>query len=83
MCIRDSGWIANEDGSVYIYYASSDTRVHVATSTIDQLLDYVSNTPEDGYSSFQTVETITKLIDKNKNAKAPMNGATQKQKIAH
>ncbi len=78
-----NGWIANEDGSVYIYYASSDTRVHVATSTIDQLLDYVSNTPEDGYSSFQTVETITKLIDKNKNAKAPMNGATQKQKIAH
>ncbi len=42
-----NGWILDEDGTVFIYYASSDTRMHVATTTIDKLLDYVLNTPED------------------------------------
>lgn len=61
-----NGWIADEDGNVFIYYASSDTRLHVATSTIDRLLDYVINSPEDGLSSEKTVKTINNLIDQNK-----------------
>lgn len=60
-----NGWIADEDGTVYIYYASSDTRLHVATSTIDKLLDYVMNTAPDGYSSFETARRLTELIDRN------------------
>ena len=61
-----NGWIADEDGKVFIYYASSDTRMHVATSTIDQLLDYVLNTPADGYRSAKSVEVIKSLIANNK-----------------
>lgn len=60
------GWIPDEDGKVFIYYASSDTRMHVATSTIDQLLDYVLHTPADGYRSATSVESIKALIAKNK-----------------
>lgn len=60
-----SGWILDDDGTVFIYYASSDTRMHVATSTIYQLLDYVMNTPADGFGSAQTVKSIVELIDKN------------------
>ena len=60
-----NGWIADDDGMVYIYYASSDTRMHVATSTIDQLLDYVINTPEDEGSSASSVVSLQQLIDKN------------------
>lgn len=61
-----NGWIADDDGKVFIYYASSDTRMHVATSTIDQLLDYVLHTPADGYRSATSVESIKALIAKNK-----------------
>ena len=61
-----NGWIADDDGTVFIYYASSDTRMHVATSTIDKLLDYCMNTPEDGYRSAASVETIKFLVSKNK-----------------
>tara|TARA_R110002050_G_scaffold171113_2_gene303126 strand:+ start:48235 stop:49410 length:1176 start_codon:yes stop_codon:yes gene_type:complete len=61
-----NGWIADDDGTVYIYYASSDTKMHVATSTIDKLVDYCMNTPEDKYTSAGSVETIINLIDKNK-----------------
>ena len=60
------GWIPDEDGKVFIYYASSDTRMHVATSTIDQLLDYVLHTPADGYRSATSVESIKALIARNK-----------------
>ena len=60
-----NGWIADEDGTVYIYYASSDTRMHVAVSTIDKLVDYCMNTPEDGLTTTASVETLKKLIDKN------------------
>jgi len=60
-----NGWIADPDGKVFIYYASSDTRLHVATSTIDRLVDYCFNTPADGYRTGLSVETINKLIDKN------------------
>ena len=60
-----NGWIADEDGKVFIYYASSDTRMHVATSTIDRLVDYCFNTPQDGLTAGQSVATINRLIDKN------------------
>ena len=63
-----NGWIADEDGKVFIYYASSDTRVHVATSTIDRLVDYCLHTPEDGFTTAKSVETINKLIDLNQSA---------------
>lgn len=64
--VFSNGWIADEDGRVFIYYASSDTRMHVATSTIDRLVDYCFNTPEDGYSTSASVETLKKLIIKNR-----------------
>lgn len=60
-----NGWIADDDGKVFIYYASSDTRLHVATSSIDRLVDYVMNSPEDGYRSEATVQIINQIIDKN------------------
>ena len=60
-----NGWIADEDGRVFIYYASSDTRLHVATSTIDRLVDYCMNTPQDGLTTTASVETIKRLIEKN------------------
>ena len=61
-----NGWIADEDGRVLIYYASSDTRMHVAVSTIDKLVDYCKNTPEDGLWTAKSVETIKQLVRKNK-----------------
>jgi 4-O-beta-D-mannosyl-D-glucose phosphorylase len=61
-----NGWIADDDGTVYIYYASSDTRMHVAVSTIDKLTDYVINTAGDGYTSFESVKKIYAIIDYNK-----------------
>ncbi len=60
-----NGWIADDDGKVFIYYASSDTRMHVATSTIDRLVDYCFNTPQDGLSTTESVKTLNRLIDKN------------------
>ena len=59
-----NGWIAR-DGKVFIYYASSDTRMHVATSTLDQLIDYCIHTPEDGLTSRTSVEARNSLIEKN------------------
>jgi len=61
-----NGWIADANGKVFIYYASSDTRMHVATSSIDQLVDYCMNTPEDRLRSAASVQAINELIDKNK-----------------
>ncbi len=63
--VFSNGWIADEDGRVFIYYASSDTRLHVATTTIGQLLDYVMQTAPDGLTSSATVSTLNQLIDKN------------------
>lgn len=61
-----NGWIADAYGTVYIYYASSDTRMHVAVSSIEKLVDYVINTPEDTFTSKGSVETIIELANKNK-----------------
>ncbi len=60
-----NGWIADDDGTVFLYYASSDTRMHVATSTVDRLVDYCLNTAADGYYSDTSVETLTNLISNN------------------
>jgi 4-O-beta-D-mannosyl-D-glucose phosphorylase len=60
-----NGWIADDDGKVFIYYASSDTRMHVATSTIDQLVDYMLHTHEDGLRSATSVQAINALVDRN------------------
>ncbi len=62
-----NGWIRDDDGTVYIYYASSDTRMHVAQSSIERLVNYVENTPPDGYRTGKSVENINNLIDKNIN----------------
>jgi 4-O-beta-D-mannosyl-D-glucose phosphorylase len=62
-----NGWIADNDGTVYIYYASSDTRMHVAVSSVEKLVDYVCNSPEDTFTSAGSVNTIIDLIEKNKN----------------
>ncbi|MDE7201455.1 MAG: glycosidase [Lachnospiraceae bacterium] len=60
-----NGAIARENGDVYIYYASSDTRLHVATTTIDKLVDYVFNTPKDPLRSVKCVEQRCEFIRKN------------------
>ena len=60
-----NGWIADDDGTVFIYYGSSDTRMHVAVSSINQLIDYVINTKADGLSSEKSVERIHQIIKNN------------------
>jgi len=60
-----NGWIAEEDGRVLIYYASSDTRMHVAQTSVERLCNYVMNTPPDGLRSAASVQTILNLIEKN------------------
>lgn len=63
-----NGWILDDDGdTVYIYYASSDTRMHVAVSSVGQLLDYCFNTEEDGLRSATSVKTVTNIVKKNLN----------------
>lgn len=60
-----NGAIAKDNGEVYIYYASSDTRMHVATTTVDKLLDYVFNTPADPLRSVECVTQRCELIQRN------------------
>lgn len=63
--VFSNGWIVNENNEVFIYYASSDTRMHVATSTVERLVDYVMNVPEDGLYSDASVKTRKQLIARN------------------
>ena len=60
-----NGAIVNEKDEVFLYYASSDTRMHVATTTIDKLKDYVFNTPSDPGRSVECVAQRCDLIRKN------------------
>ena len=60
-----NGWIVNQNNEVFIYYASSDTRMHVATTTLEQLIDYALNTPEDKLRSAESVATLKHLISRN------------------
>lgn len=66
--VFSNGWVAKKDGTVLIYYASSDTRLHVATSSVDRLLDYVKNTPADGFRSAASVQQRLALIRSNRRA---------------
>jgi 4-O-beta-D-mannosyl-D-glucose phosphorylase len=59
------GWVMRKSGEVFIYYASSDTRIHVATSTVDRLLDYVLHAPEDGLRSAASVQQRVDLVERN------------------
>ncbi len=63
--VFSNGWIVNERNEVFIYYASSDIRMHVATSTVDRLVDYCFHTPEDGFRSAASVREINRLIENN------------------
>ena len=63
--VFSNGWILDEDGTVFIYYASSDSRMHVAVSDMERLLDYAINNPTDGLHSSASVETLFALIQKN------------------
>jgi 4-O-beta-D-mannosyl-D-glucose phosphorylase len=60
-----NGWILDDDGVIYIYYASADSRMHVATSTLPKLLDYAMNTPADGFRSATSVDTLNSIIGNN------------------
>ena len=64
--VFSNGWIADDDGRLFIYYGSSDTRMHVATSTIERLTDYCMNTKPDGLRSAASVQTLRDLIAQNK-----------------
>jgi 4-O-beta-D-mannosyl-D-glucose phosphorylase len=63
--VFSNGWIEDADGTVYVYYASSDTRMHVAVSSVAQLIDYVTNAPADTFISAGSVQTIISQIEKN------------------
>lgn len=63
--VFSNGWVLDDDGTVFIYYASSDTRMHVATTTLDILVDYITNTPADGLSSATSVKRIQALVAAN------------------
>jgi len=63
--VFSSGWVAKENGELFIYYASSDTRCHAATTTVERLLDYVMNTPPDALRTYGCVQQRIALIKKN------------------
>ena len=63
--VFSNGAVVNENNEVYIYYASSDTRVHVAGTTLERLTDYVFNTPRDMLRSADCVKQRIELIKKN------------------
>ncbi|MGN0168612.1 MAG: glycosidase [Acetatifactor sp.] len=63
--VFSNGCIARENGDVYLYYASSDTRMHVATTTVEKLKDYVFHTPSDPLRSVECVAQRCELIDRN------------------
>ncbi len=63
--VFSNGWVQRKNGEVYIYYASSDTRMHVAVSTVDKLVDYVLHTPEDSLRTGANVQERISMIKKN------------------
>jgi 4-O-beta-D-mannosyl-D-glucose phosphorylase len=60
-----NGWVPKPDGTVLIYYATNDTRMHVAISQVDKLVDYCLNTPADPLFTAKCVEQRVALIRKN------------------
>ncbi|MCI0488840.1 MAG: glycosidase [Blastocatellia bacterium] len=73
--VFSNDWVARASGEVFIYYGSSDTRMHVATSSIERLLDYVTNTPTDPLRSLACVERRRELIEKNLEILRQIKGA--------
>lgn len=63
--VFSNGWVARSNGEVLIYYASSDTRMHVAATTLEKLLDYTLNTPADAGRTFACVQQRQALISRN------------------
>jgi 4-O-beta-D-mannosyl-D-glucose phosphorylase len=63
--VFSNGWIVDENGSVFIYYGSSDTRLHVATTSVERLLDYVVHTTSDGHTSAASRNTLAAIIGRN------------------
>jgi len=63
--VFSNGWVARDNGDILIYYASSDTRLHVATTTVERLVDYVRNTPPDPLRSAACVAQRNELINRN------------------
>lgn len=61
-----NGWICDDDGRIFIYYASCDTRMHVATTTVERLVDYCLHTPADGLTTTASVKTLNHLIEANR-----------------
>ena len=80
--VFSNGWITDKDGTVFIYYASSDSRIHVAVSTVEKLLDYAVHTPADGFTSAQSVKQINKLIDSNLVLEKKKSGKKKKAVIS-
>ena len=80
--IFSNGWIERKNGDVFLYYASSDTRLHVATSSVAKLLDYVMNTPADPLTSQGCVAQRCALIEKNLALLKPARKAASKAKVS-
>ncbi|HMD96347.1 MAG TPA: glycosidase [Terriglobia bacterium] len=80
--VFSNGWVAREDGQVFIYYGSSDTRLHVATSSVARLLDYVLHTPEDPLRSHACVEQRYALIEKNLEVMGSLRKPAAKQRAS-
>lgn len=64
-CVFSNGAIADEEGRLFVYYASADTRLQVISTTVEKMVDYCKNTPEDGLTTHTSVEAICNLIDAN------------------
>jgi len=79
--VFSNGWVARPSGQVFIYYGSSDTRLHVATSTVDKLLDYVLHTPEDPLRSYACVKQRCALIEKNLKIIPSLHGSSTRKRV--
>jgi 4-O-beta-D-mannosyl-D-glucose phosphorylase len=78
--VFSNGWVSRPSGQVFIYYGSSDTLLHAATSTVDRLLDYVLHTPEDPLRSYACVEQRNALIEKNLKIMPSLDGRSRKKR---
>lgn len=76
--VFSNGWVEKKNGEVLIYYASSDTRLHVATTTVEKLVDHALNAPEDPLRSYACVEQRYSLIDKNLKALKALGAVEEK-----
>lgn len=65
-CVFSNGTIVDPDGNLFVYYSSADTRLHVVSTTVDKMVDYCKNTPNDGYNTHESVDKICNLIEANK-----------------